>query len=365
MYQHRNLICSLSSLACLFLVAVPAKAVQFTYLDPGYVQEIYAGPNVGLPGAWTATNEMLARKSNVPDILEYSATQNTVYQGTNLHGVTATHTITGLANGNNLTEAMNGFLYLPTTVGLQRVDPNNWATPAVTVTTAGGPGYGVNALSNGNIVYAAGGGSTDIRIYNPTSNTDTSVYTAPALIDDIETSSIGLIALAGQGNNSITLLNSSGGFIQSFPTTNFPDGLAFATTATPPALFSNDNKGTITKYDFGFGYSSAPTATTIIASGGSYGDIAAVGPDCAFYVTQFFNNQLNGSAPFGTNWDNGVTNNDPSIIRIATKDGSCLFDHPLGVPEPGALALALLACVPALGRCCRAYGRASFTKSAR
>jgi hypothetical protein len=307
---------------------------------------------------------MLARKSNVPDILEYSATQNMVYQGTNLHGVTATHTIAGLAMGNNLTKAKNGFLYLPTTAGLQRVDPNNWATPAVTVTGAGGPGYGVNALPNGNIVYAAGGGSTDIRIYNPTSNLDSLVYTAPTLVDDIETSPTGLIALAGQGNNSIILLNSTGGLIQSFPTTNFPDGLAFATTATPPALFSNDNMGTITKYDFGLGYASAPTATTIIASGGSYGDIATVGPDCAFYVTQFFNNGFHGSALFGTNWDNGVTNNDPSIIRIATKDGSCLFDPPHNVPEPGALVLTLLACVPALGRCRRARGT-SFTTSVR
>ena len=350
MHQYRNLVCLVSGLACLFLAAAPAMAVQFTYLDPGYVQEIYAGPNVGLPGAWTSTNEMLARKSNVPDILEYSATQNTVYQGTNLHGVTATHTIAGLAMGNNLTKAKNGFLYLPTTAGLQRVDPNNWATPAVTVTGAGGPGYGVNSLPNGNIVYAAGGGSNDIRIYNPTSNLDSLVYTAPTLVDDIETSPTGIIALAGQGNNSIILLNSTGGLIQSFPTTNFPDGLAFASTATPPALFSNDNMGTITKYDFGLGYASAPTLTTIIASGGSYGDIATVGPDCAFYVTQFFNSGIHGSALFGTHWDNGVTNNDPSIIRIALKDGSCLFDPPHNVPEPSALALALLACVPVLGR---------------
>jgi hypothetical protein len=333
---------------CLMLQAGPLWAVQFSYLDPAYTQEIYTGPVVGLPGAWTSTNQLLARESNVSNILEYSATQSAVHQGTNVHGVAATHTIAGLAPGNNLTRAKNGFLYLPTTAGLQRVDSNNWAAPAVTVTFSGGPGYGVNALPNGNVVYAAGGGSTDIRIYNPTTNTDSLVYTAPGLIDDIETSLTGLVALAGQGNNSIILLNSSGGFIQSFPTTNFPDGLAFATTATPPALYSNDNMGTITKYEFGLGYSSPPTATTIIASGGSYGDITTTGPDCAFYVTQFFNGGFHGSALFGTNWDNGVTNNEPSIIRIGSKTG-CLFDHPVGlVPEPGSLGLMLVA-VAALG----------------
>lgn len=326
-----------------FLAAAPAAAVQFSILDPAYTQQIYAGPNVGLPGAWTSTGEMLARKGNIPDILEYSATQNAVYQGTNTHGVNVTHTITNLAAGNNLARAINGFLYLPTQAGLQRVDSSNWALPAVTVTTFNGPGYGVNSLPNGNVVYAAGSNSTDIHIYNPSTNTDTLAYTSPGLIDDIETSLTGLIALAGQGFNNIVLLNSTGSVIQTIPTTNYPDGLAFATTASPQALYSNDNQGTITRYDFGAGYGSAPTNTTVIASGGSYGDIACTGA-CKFYVTQFFNQGIHGSALFGTHWDNGVTNNDPSIIEIGSKQG-CLFDPPVGfnvVPEPAAAVLMLL-----------------------
>src|SRR5262249_12986741 len=168
------------------------------------------------------------------------------------------------------------------------------------------------------------------------------------LIEDIEKSVTGLIALAGQTNNNIILLNSSGGLIQTIPTTNFPDGLAFATTASPPALYSNDNQGTITRYDFGAGYNSPPTNVQVIASGGSYGDIACTGM-CKFYVTQFFNNGFHGSAPFGTHWDNGVTNNDPSIIEIGSKQG-CLFDPPVGfnlVPEP-ASAVLVLWCAAAL-----------------
>ena len=246
MNRFKNIVYFISALTYLILAAEPAPAVQFSFLDPAYTQEIYAGPRVGLPGAWISTNRLLARESNVPNILEYSPTQNAIHQGTNVHGLAAAHAITGLAPGNNLARAMNGFLYLPTTAGLQRVNSNNWALPAVTVTPSGGPGYGVNSLPNGNVVYAAGGGSTDIHLYNPTTNSDTLVYAAPGLIDDIETSLTGLIALAGQGNNSIILLNSSGGLIQTIPTTNYPDGLAFATTASPPALYSNDNMGTIT-----------------------------------------------------------------------------------------------------------------------
>jgi hypothetical protein len=179
MFNYRNLVCLAVAVSSAWLAAGSVEAVQFSYLDPLYTQQIYAGPNVGLPGAWTSANQLLARKGLVPDILEYNATPNAVYQGTNVHGVAVTHTIAGLAAGNNLAKATNGFLYLPTSAGLQRVDPNNWATPAVTVTTASGPGYGVNTLPNGNVVYAAGPGSTDIRIYNPTLNTDTSVFTTP------------------------------------------------------------------------------------------------------------------------------------------------------------------------------------------
>jgi hypothetical protein len=328
------------------LVAISAGAAQFTTLDPAYTQQIYAGPNVGLPGAWMSTGELLARKGNAPAILEYSATQNASYLGTSTHGVNVSHAITGLANGNNLARAINGFLYLPTTAGLQRVDSSNWAAPAVTVTTVTGPGYGVNSLPNGNVVYAAGTNSTDIHIYNPTTNVDSLVYTNPGLVDDIETSLTGLIALAGQTLNNIVLLNSSGTVIQTIPTTTFPDGLAFATTASPPALYSNDNQGTITRYDFAGGYAAAPTNTTVIASGGSYGDIACTGA-CKFYVTQFFNSGYHGSANFGTHWDNGVTNNDPSIIEIGSKQG-CLFDPPVGfnVPEPSAVLLMFVGVAP-------------------
>ena len=108
-------------------------------------------------------------------ILEFSSTQNTVYLGDEFARHHGHHTIIGLASGANITKATNGMLYLPTQVGLQRVDPNTWG-PAVTVTPFGGPGYGVNALPNGNIVYAADGGSTDIHIYNPTTNVDTLAY---------------------------------------------------------------------------------------------------------------------------------------------------------------------------------------------
>ncbi len=343
---RRFFVATLVVLLCASLTR-NAEAVQFSFLNPAYTQEIYAGPVVGIPGAWTSSNHLLGRTGSTADIVEYSPTQNAIYQGTNLHGIIATHTITGLSAGVGLTKGLNGFLYAPTSVGLQRIDPSNWAAPAVTVASVPSAGFGINTLPSGKIVYAAGSGSNDLRIYDPTSNADNSVFIAPTLIDDIETSATGIIALAGQSTNSIILLNSSGSVLTSFPTVGFPDGLAFGTSVAPPTLYSNDNQGTITEYVFGSGYAFAPTMTNIIASGGSYGDIATVGPDCAFYVSQFFNGGFHGSALFGTNWDNGVTNNDPSIIRIAARQG-CAFATSVAAPEPSSMGMLFLGCSPLL-----------------
>jgi hypothetical protein len=119
MFHLKHLFCFIMTVFYILTTSPRVSATQFSFLDPAYTQQIYAGPNVGLPGAWTSSNQMLARKSNVPDILEYNITQTpNLYQGTNLHAVAATHTITGLAAGNNLARALNGFLYLPTQVGL-------------------------------------------------------------------------------------------------------------------------------------------------------------------------------------------------------------------------------------------------------
>ena len=81
----------LSAMLTVLFFAATASAVQYSYLDPNYVQEIYTGPLVGGPGmAWTSNDNLLTR--NGSDILEYSLTQNAVHQGTSIHGY-ITHTI--------------------------------------------------------------------------------------------------------------------------------------------------------------------------------------------------------------------------------------------------------------------------------
>ena len=115
--------------------AMPARAVQFSYLDPNYSQQIYAAPltpNQEAGMAWTTGGNLLTRAGN--QILEHNLTQNVTVNGTNVHGVTVAHTITGLnTSGVGMTTGFDGRIYTATSSGLQRFDPNNWAAPATSL----------------------------------------------------------------------------------------------------------------------------------------------------------------------------------------------------------------------------------------
>ncbi|MCC7408539.1 MAG: PEP-CTERM sorting domain-containing protein [Phycisphaeraceae bacterium] len=333
-------LASFAAVIALCLFVGRAEAVQYSYLDPAYVQEIYSGPLVGGPGmAWTSGGLLLTKDGS--NILEYSATQNAVHQGTAIHGWVS-HPIAGLSStGYGMTNGHDGYVYTTTQIGLQRFDPSNWAAPAQTIGgTVAGTGYGITTLPDGRIAYCAGPTPSDVYIYDPVGGTNTWIYSAAGLIDDIEASPTGEIALAGQTLSNLIIISNTGSVVNMFPTPHYPDGLAFGDGPMANSLFSNNNDGTITRYILGPGYLGAPTITDIATGSGAYGDLAAVGPDCAFYVTQFDNGGYHGStAGIGTHWDNGVTNNEPSIIRISSATGECIFSHGEVLPEPGTTLL--------------------------
>lgn len=365
----RKMPARLRLLAALSVAWMPlaATAGQFSYLDAAYQQEIFNGPLVGGPGmAWTAGGNLLTR--NGSSLIEYGLTASASYLGTPIHPVSTTHNVSGLLFNSSygMVNGTDGYIYTTTGTGLQRIDPTTW-----TVTTPGanlpgssvpnGQAWGITVLPDGRIVYVAGPATNLIYVYDPVAMTNALIYTAPTLIDDIQASPTGEIALAAQGNNSIIMISSTGTVLSTvngstpnnFAGSHYADGLAFGYGAAAHKLFSNDNQGTITEWDYAPGYTSL-LSSTVIASGGSYGDLAAVGPDCSLYVSQFFNFNINGSASFGTNWVGG-TNNDPSIVRISSRDGSCAFSGSTppgggnaGVPEPGAAPLVLTALAAAL-----------------
>jgi len=336
----------------ILLLAAAGNAVQFDYLDPGYTQQIFAGPLPAgaAPGmVWTSGGNMLIKSGTT--ILKYSL-GTTTYNGTSVHPVAVTHNIPGLFAGPNsgvgMTPGLDGFIYIATSNGLQRFSQTLTGSATFLAGTVGGPGYGVTTLPDGRIVYVGGWGSDQVYVYDPAGATNTLIYTASSLIDDIEASSTGAIALAQQPVNAITIISNSGSVINSFSTlSHHPDGLAFGDGAMSTALFSNNNDGSISRYVLGAGFLGTPAITDIalqtLPSGKAYGDLAAVGPDCAFYVSQFDNFGLNGSTwGTGTHWDNGTTTNEASFVRIAAigRDGTeiCGFGNALEtVPEPGSL----------------------------
>lgn len=335
-----------------------ALAVQFPTLDPNYNQQIYVAPLIGGPAAaWTSAGNMLTR--NGSQIYEYSLTQNVTINGTNLHGTIATHTPPGLSgSGYAMTNAPDGFIYVNAAgSGLQRINPNNWSQPAVSLGGNGGGGYSINALQNGKIVYSDTAFTSTVTIYDPTANSHTPIYTMPTgvNVDDIEAGPGNIIALAGQTGPQITIINQTGGLINQFstPATSYPDGLAFGapTGLFGNSIYSNNNDGSITRFDFpNPGYTGTPTVTYIakgagtnnVNGPGAYGDLAAVGPDCAFYVYNGPNGGANFSAIAGTRWDDGTLTLDGCITRIAIIDPltgaeDCGFYSVLE-PEPTSLS---------------------------
>ncbi len=342
--------------AATVLAFVPAaRAVQFDYLDPGFTQQIVIGPLTGGGGiTWTSGGNMLVKDG--ANILEYSL-GTTTYNGTNVHPVAVTHNIPGLlsgiGSGAGMATGLDGYIYVPTNIGLQRFSTTLTGSATTLAGTAAGAGYGVTTLPDGRIAYCAGSTPSDVYIYNPSSGTNTWIYSAPTgqNIDDIEASATGAIALAGQMGSSITIISNTGTVINNITgLAHHPDGLAFGDGVTANWLYSNNNDGSITQYQLGPGYSGTPVMVDIalqtLASGKAYGDLAAVGPDCAFYVSQYENGSLNGATPgTGTHWDDGSTTSEASIVRIAAFDrltGAeyCGFGSATeNVPEPGTFGL--------------------------
>jgi len=303
-----------------------ASADQFSYLEAGLTQEIYTGPlpaSWGPGFSWNAAGNLIARSNNM--MYEYNLTADSVYNGTNVHSYTA-HAVSGLTSGYGTTNGLDGYVYANSNAGLARVDINTW-TATVMPGTVGGF-YGVGTLPDGRIVYNNSAGSSSIYVYDPVSGTNTMIHNAGSFVDDLAVANTGEIFLAVLGTSHIQVISDTGAVINDFAIAHPADGIAFGNGAA----YGNNTDGTITRYDFaGPGYTGAVTETVIASGSGAYGDLASVGPDGFFYVSQWYR----------TNWDNGTSTGHASIVRIGPEG---TFDPspgvgPSPVPEPGTLML--------------------------
>ncbi len=310
------------------LLTSSAYAIQFTYLDPAYKQDIYTGvlPTSWGPGfAWSSAGNMVLRGNRT--LYEYNLTDDLIVNGTNVHSFTM-RSVAGLGSGYGMTNGTDGFVYANTNLGVQQIDLSSWSVTQTYNTSAGGT-YGIGTLPDGRIVH---NDNNRIWILDPVSGVDTMVYNHGSFVDDIAISPTGEIFLAGLGQPwDITVINASGSVINSVSVTHGPDGMAFG----DGAVFANNTDGTITRIDFaGAGYTGAATEV-IFASGGSYGDLAAVGPDGAFYVSQWNNR---GPIKWGDD-ANTTTGGRSTVVRISLKNagpgGGGFNPSPGTGPGPG------------------------------
>lgn len=317
--------CKTLSISAVFLASVISNsAAAYSFLEVGYSQEIYTGSINSLgwgPGfAWSSTGNMLLRGNGV--IQEYSLTADTTYGGNPVHSYT-THILTGSnGTGYGMTNGKDGFLYAVSSSGLQRINPITWTATLLTGTLGGY--YGITTLPDGRIAYSD---TRNLYAYNPTDNTNAFLYNSGSFIDGIAATPTGEIFMSVLGSNRIDIFSTSlGSLINSVGVNHGPDGIAFG----GGAAYASNTDGTITRLGFaGPGYTGALTET-IFASGGTYGDLASTGPDCAFYVSQWQNSGNEGN----------------HIVRISKDGGQCAFNPGNGnnnVPEPAYLALVSLA----------------------
>jgi len=305
-------------------------AQQFSYLDPAYAQDTYTAsiPTGWGPGyGWTSAGNMVLHGQGF--MYEYSLTDTSTVNGTPVHSIVATHNL-GIGSTYGMTTGLDGTFYVQGAVGLYSVNPVTWAATLLPGTSGGY--YGIGTLPDGRIVYADSGNV--IRTYNPTNGSNAVLYSAGTFIDGITVSPTGEVFLAALGAvNDVIVISSTGALVNTFSTVHSPDGMAFG----GGAAFGNNTDGTVTRLTFaGAGYTGAVTETVIASSNnGSYGDLAAVGPDGSFYVSQWYD----------VRWDNGLVTSGNVIVRLSLVGGGG-FEPPPGtagggtdVPEPATLGL--------------------------
>ncbi|QNI31412.1 hypothetical protein H7849_20395 [Alloacidobacterium dinghuense] len=117
---------------------------------------------------------------------------------------------------------------------------------------------------------------------------------------------------------TLTILNRSGAVIRQIPIPGFPDGVAFH--LDPDFVVTNNNDGTIFRFDFPDNDFTKTPVQTVLASGGFRGDLTQVGADSCLYAAQN-----------GTRFADGTVSAANSVVRICPN-----FVPPPGVSVPFA-----------------------------
>lgn len=311
--------------AAIMLAAGAASAAPvFTFLDPGYQAEIFATPTpgAGVGMAFTAGGQ-LVRRDSTTNLYVYSTTADTTASGTTTLHSSTVHAISGLAAGYGMVNGLDGYIYANSNAGLQRIDLG--AGTATSLAGTAGGSLGISRMPDGDIVYNASA-TGQIYRYDLGTSTNTLLYNTGNFNDGLAIAPTGEIFVAVLGANRIDIISAAGVLLNQIllAAGHTADGMAFG----GGHAYSNNTDGSINMYSFaGPGYSGAVTTTTIASGNSNYGDLTAVGPDGAFYVSR--NNQVYGD---------GTTVGNYSVVKFETVGGGG-FTSGGSVPEPASLAL--------------------------
>lgn len=329
---------SLAGVAALIAVS-SAHADPFLTLDPDYTQDLVvvvnggtgvAGVTLGLDG-YLYTNG-----AGGAGLYKWDPNNQVVVNGTTVYSQVASNS--GAPGGNwGMTVDSAGGLYSLGTSGLYSINPTTLAGTLV------GPGgtYGL-AYDRFTDTFFSSTGSSVIETRRDGS-TRIVVSSVGGFADQVAIDPTGNFIAGADTAGVVRVWDiNTGALVRSINTTfGAPDGMAFDSDGS---IFTNNTNGTIAKIVFAGGsYAAGATTQSLIASGGFYGDLAGVGSDGAFYVSQY-----------GIRYDNGVVDGVPgtccgagaSIVKITRKGGGGFEDGGTGgtgtdnsVPEPATVAL--------------------------
>lgn len=277
-------------------VAYAGPNDPFTTLAPGFTQSLYATSLTCCGGVAFAPNgDPLFVSGSIFDI---NASATTTVHGSTVHPVTVISPAAPLFFG--VVNVASGAIYANTSNGVYKIDAagNILAGPF----GAAGNGLGITVdPQTGNLVYPDNSGN--ISWVNQ-GFTASGVFATGATSDGLTFEPGGNYLFAAEFGGGINVYNRAGSLVQNIPNSGAPDGMAFH-AGTPNFLVSNNNDGSITRYDFAGGdYTQAPTQS-VFASGGFRGDITQVGTDGCLYATQG-----------GTRFADGTVTTDGSLVQI-------------------------------------------------
>jgi hypothetical protein len=309
-------------------------ATPYSTVDPAYNIEFFAtsasnnGGGSGL--TFLSTGELVRGSfSDLSKLYVYSlAADQNIHATPTLHSAVG-HTVTDAASGAavalgwGMTSGLDGKIYAAQTNGqIRKIDPVTWTSTLVAGTS--GAFYGLKILPNGNLVYNAG---SQVKVYDFALGMEGVIYDTLTFNDDLAVAPTGevFIAALGAGRTDIIRNDQHLGaavLVNSSTTTHVADGMAYGLGS----VFKNNTDGTITKLSFaGLGFTGA-VSESVIASGGGYGDLAAVNEfDHSFYVD---NDSLK--------YEDGIHDTGRSIARISLIGGGGFGSS---VPEPTSILL--------------------------